>query len=208
MKKDWRKVSKNLKNLYSHPDHYVTHVKRVYKNAFMIAKTVNCDQDVVEAAALLHDIARDEEYDGQIKDHAKEGAKKAETLLQETDFPREKIPLVVYAIASHCFKNRIKPKTIEAKILQDADRLDALGAIIITRMLRHDFNKPIYDPKIKPQKEYTGPSTTVINHFIEKISKITPDSFHTKTAQKIAKHRYQFVVSFFKELVDELEGKR
>lgn len=207
-KKNWRKVLKNLKKLYTHSSHDISHIKRVYKNALVIAKSVNCDQDVVESAALLHDIARGEEYDKKINDHATEGARKAEKILEKTNFPKEKIPAVIYAITVHCFRKRVEPKTIEAKILQDADRLDALGAIIVTRMLRHDLSQPIYDSKIKPKKKYTGPSTTVINHFIEKISKITPDSFHTKTARKIAKHRYKFVVSFSKELVDELEERR
>jgi uncharacterized protein len=208
MNKNWKEFLKNLKNLYTHPGHDITHIKRVYKNALMIAKSVKCDIDIVKAAALLHDVSRGEEWDGKIKDHASEGAKRAKKILEKTNFPKEKISAVCYAIKVHRFRKGIKARTIEAKILQDADRLDALGAIIVTRMLRHNLRRPIYDPKIKPREKYIGPSTTVYNHFIEKISKITPESFHTKTAQKIAEHRYEFVVSFFKELVEEFEGRR
>jgi len=189
--------------------HGFDHVERVLKMAKLICGKESGDMEVVEAAALLHDIARALENDKNNLDHGEEGAKMAEKYLNKISFPKLKIKNVVHCIAVHRFSRGKKAETKEAKIIQDADRLDALGAIIIARVLAYNglHKIPIYDPDIKPLKEYKGNHTTAINHFYEKILKITPSSFHTKTAQKIARKRYDFVVSFLKQFQKEWQGK-
>lgn len=189
--------------------HGFDHVERVLGMARLICKKEGGDIEIVEAAALLHDIARALETDKNNLDHGAEGARMAEKYLNGINFPKLKIKNVVHCIAVHRFSRGKKAETKEAKIIQDADRLDALGAIIIARVLAYNglHKIPIYDPSIKPLKEYRGDHTTAINHFYEKILKITPSSFHTKTAQKIAGKRYIFVVNFLKQFKKEWEGK-
>jgi len=189
--------------------HDFDHAERVLRVAKLICKNEGGDIKVVEAAALLHDVARALENDKNNLDHGEEGAKIAEKYLNGIDFPKSKIKNVVHCIAVHRFSRGRKAETKEAKIIQDADRLDALGAIAVARIMAYNgFHKiPIYDPAIKPLKEYRGVHTTAINHFYEKILKITPASFHTKTAQKIAKRRYGFIEDFLKHFKKEWQGK-
>jgi uncharacterized protein len=169
------------------------------------------DTDVIRASALLHDIARHKQDIGEVECHAAEGAKMAREILKEVGFPSEKIPKVVYAIALHRYSKGITPKTIEAKILQDADRLDALGAICIARVFSFGGKKdrPMYDPDItvESEGEYDGSvSSTSFNHFFTKILKITPESFKTEKAQEIARGRYQAIVDFTDRFKKEWNG--
>ncbi|MFH1894550.1 MAG: HD domain-containing protein [Patescibacteria group bacterium] len=189
--------------------HGFDHPERVLKMARLICEREGGDIETIEAAALLHDIARAKEDDGKCDCHAEEGAKMAENYLHKISFPRSKIKNVIHCVAVHRFSRGKKAETKEAKIIQDADRLDALGAIIIARVLAYNglHKFPIYDPDIKPVTKYKGRYTTAINHFYEKILKITPVSFHTKTAQRIAAKRYNFVVNFLKQFKKEWEGK-
>lgn len=192
--------------------HELSHTDRVYNMANLLLKYERADRDIVKAAALLHDIARMKEERGEIECHAEEGAKMAEKILNKSDFPRKKIEGVCYAIRVHRYKNGLEAKTKEAQILQDADRLDALGAICIARIFAYGGKKDrvIYEPSIKPRKVYSDSSveTTSFNHFYEKILKIKPETFNTKTARKIAQHRYKFVEGFVKEFLEECEGRK
>jgi uncharacterized protein len=186
--------------------HEFSHVERVYKLAVKIAKNEKADIDIVKAAALLHDIARIMEDSGKIKCHAEEGAKTAGKILEKTDFPKEKIKGVCEAIRLHRFSRGLKAETKEAMIIQDADRLDAIGAIAIARVFAHGgkMNRPIHLDTAKPKKYYDGSeSESSFVHFHEKILKINPELFNTKTGRKIAEHRYNFVKIFIKEFLDE-----
>ena len=182
--------------------HSFDHTERVFKLATIIAQAEGADLEVVQTAALLHDIARKKEACGEVECHAEHGAKESEKILQELGFDERKIPLVVECIAVHRHRKGLVPKTIEGKVLQDADRLDVLGAIGIARVFSYGGarNRPLYSP-LK-----MGLSSG-IGHFREKVIRIKPESFHTKTAQKIAKHRYEFTEQFVKEFLDEWEGK-
>ena len=146
--------------------HGFDHTKRVYDLAVEIAKTEKADLDVIQAAALLHDICRKNQEETGLC-HAEEGSKLAPKILNEINFPTEKIANVVHCIKVHRFSKRLNPETREAKILQDADRLDALGAIAISRIIEHNTvsKKPLYDPNINPDEIYTGKGKTAINHF-------------------------------------------
>lgn len=189
--------------------HGFDHPERVLRLARFICQKEGGDMEVVEAAALLHDIARTKENRIKNLDHAKEGVKIAKDYLEKNNFPKSKVKNVLHCIEVHRFSKGEKAKTKEAEIIQDADRLEALGAICIARVLAYNglHKIPMYDPSIKPLKKYGGEHTTAINHFYEKILKITPSSFHAKTAQKIAEKRYGFVVKFLKQFKKEWCGE-
>lgn len=189
--------------------HGFDHPNRVLRLAKFICKKEGGDAKIIETAALLHDIARNKEDNDKSLCHAEEGANMAKAYLNKINFPKSKIQNVIHCIETHRFSKGKKPKTEEAQIIQDADRLDALGAICIARVLTYNglHKIPMYNPNIKPLKKYKGQHTTAINHFYEKILKITPSSFYTKTAQKIARKRYDFIVTFLKQFKKEFEGK-
>lgn len=188
--------------------HEFSHTERVYNNALLISKDENADLDILKAAALLHDIAREKEDSGKCDCHAKEGSIMAEKILEEMNFPEDKISKVVYAIKIHRHSTGITPETIEAAILQDADRLDALGAITIGRMFSTGgkIGRPLHisNSEIKQEGSYTN---TTINGFYHKILKITPETFKTKKAKEIAKGRYKFVQAFLERFIKEWNGE-
>jgi len=188
--------------------HGFDHTDRVYKNALRISEGEKVDMDVVKAAVLLHDVARSLEEGTDIC-HAEEGSKMAEKILREMRFPEEKVAKVVHAIKVHRASKGLKAETREAEILQDADRLDALGAIILVRMLQASvtWKVPVYDPYIPIKKEYDGSKSSVINHIHEKIFKITPESFKTPKARKIAVGRYKIVKDFEEQFMKEWRGE-
>lgn len=203
-------LKKKIKPYFEkHGGHDFTHTERVYRNAIKISKEENVDLDVVKAAALLHDIARNMEDTGKIKCHAEEGAKIAKKILKEINFPKEKVEKVVHAIKVHRYSKNKKAEIKEGKIIQDADRLDALGAICIARVFRYGAKegRPIYDPKIPPKQKYEDNAETSINHFYEKIFKIKPETFKTKKAKSIAKKRYNFVKNFVYQFIKEWKGR-
>jgi len=196
--------------------HGFEHVDRVYKMAVKISEGEDVDMDVVRAAALLHDVARSKEDATIVVDsengnvcHAVEGAKMAVGILKDVGFPEDKIDKVVHSIEVHRFSKGLKAENREAEILQDADRLDALGATILVRMIEATtkWNVPVYDPDVPIKKVYDGTKSTVINHIYEKILKITPDSFKTAGARKIAEGRYDIVKDFAEQYVKEWEGR-
>jgi uncharacterized protein len=193
---------------FRHSHHDKSHVQRVYNLALRIAEGEKADLDIVKAAALLHDIARALEDEGKIKDHATESAKMAKKILEKVDFPRQKAVEVVHCIEAHRFRKGKRAETLEARILQDADRLDILGAIGIARVFARGGwgNMPIYDPSIPPKKRYDGRSLTSVNHLYEKILKVK-DTMNTKTAREIAEERQAFVREFLERLLREWKGE-
>lgn len=196
----------------SHSGHDFLHTLRVWQNAKKIAKTVKCDLFAVEAAALLHDIARHKEDTGDCECHAEEGAKMAKEILNELGIDSEKAWNIAHCIAVHRYSKGLKPGTIEAAILQDADRLDAIGAIAVARVFASGGKKGrmIYDLGKKPVKDYIGSkkkySETSVNHFYEKILKLKPSSFNTKTGKMLAKQKYEFTQKFVRQMEAEIKG--
>ncbi len=189
--------------------HGFDHTERVYRNALLISGEENVDLDIVQASVLLHDIARAKETDENGVCHSEEGAKMAKEILKEMNFPDEKIDKVLHCIKVHRFSKGLKAETREAEILQDADRLDALGAMVLVRMIQRSlkYNLPIYDPNIPIKEKYDGKGKTVINHIYEKILNIKPETFKTKKAQKIAKERYGVVKDFANSYLKEWKGE-
>jgi len=190
--------------------HGFDHTERVFNLATHLAKIEKADLETVQVSALLHDIARQREDNGEVSCHAEHGSKQAVKLLQEFGFPKEKIFVVEDAIYCHRYKKGLTPKTLEGKIVQDADRLEALGAIAIARIFARggETGLPLHDPlEDLPGKQYKK-AKGCLGHFEEKILKIKPEKFHTKTAQELARHRYEFTQNFTKEFLDEWQGKK
>jgi len=143
-----RKVESLLHN--QSPAHDFEHVQRVYRNAEMISKEEGADLDIVLPAAVLHDLVVYPKGSGKTKQSADESADIAKKILSEYKyFPTDKIEKVVYSIRIHSYSKKLIPSTLEGKILQDADRLDAIGAIGIARTFSvgGSENRSLYDPK-------------------------------------------------------------
>lgn len=206
-----KKIIQIAKSYFQNPvaGHDWFHVERVYKNAFKIGKNENADMDILEAAVFLHDIARKKEDMGKTECHAKEGAKMAKTILKSLDYREKDIEEISEAIKDHRYREQIKPKTQTGRILQDADRLDALGAVSIARIFSYggEHKRPIYDPKIPPKSYYDSNAATSLNHFFEKIFHLKPAGFHTKLGQEIAKERYTYIQNFVKRFLKEWSGE-
>lgn len=190
------------------------HSYRVWRLAQRIAKAEKgADGFTIELAALLHDIA-------DWKDHGGDesvGPKTAREILSKESVPSETIDHVANIIGTMSFKGAgvvSRMQTIEGRIVQDADRLDAIGAIGIARTFAYGGNKGklIYDPNHPPVKHGTKESylknnTTSINHFYEKLL-LLKGFLNTKTAKKMAIHRHRYMQEFLKEFYAEWEGKR
>jgi uncharacterized protein len=197
----------DVKEYYDAPGHTIGHVRRVTTNALKIAETEECDKEVVKAAALLHDIARGLDITNpQGPCHAEKGAEMAKEILKKHEYSEEQVKNIIHCIRVHRYSSGLKPETIEAGILQDADRLDALGAVIIARLFYHrgQTNGVIHDPSIPPQ-EYKGAvhTSTAINHFYEKLLKIKPETFNTKKGREMAENRYEFTKAFLEQFLKE-----
>jgi len=186
--------------------HAFNHTERVFNLAVTIAKAEKADLDIIKAAALLHDISRKKQQLKKCECHATDGALVAKRLLAKYKFPRTKIDAVCYSISIHRKSQMIKPNTLEAKILQDADRLDAIGAVNISRVILSsrgdEYKRPIY----AGDKHASG-DNSAINYMIHQIKTLKPEAFHTKTARKLAKKRYEFLKLYVKTFIDEWEGK-
>ena len=183
------------------------HALRVWKMAKKIAKKEGGNPFVIELAALLHDIS-DWKFSGSLK----AGSKEAKELLEKLGVDQKIIKEVCYIIENISFKGagvKDKMETLEGKIVQDADRLDVIGAIGIARVFAYGGFKgrEIYNPKIKPKlhksfKEYKRNKGSSINHFYEKLL-LLRDRLNTKTAKRIAKKRHQFMEKFLKQFFNE-----
>ena len=183
--------------------HSWDHIERVHNMGMRIPKNEKkVNRKVLDAALWLHDIAREKEFEKGVC-HATEGAKMVVPILNGLKFSGEEINLVSEAIEVHRFSKGKKAEFIEAKILQDADRLDALGAVAIARIFSYGgfTNRPIYDKNnLNSKNRKTG-----IGHFYNKQLKLKPNTFHTKIAREIAKKRYNFIKLFLKNFYEEIK---
>ncbi len=170
----------------NHTSHDDGHTERVTRTAVLIAQQEGADVQVVMKAAELHDIAR-----GQ-PDHALEGARLAKDLLRgyEDDFVEQ----VAHCIESHSFSSGIEPKTLEARVLSDADKLDALGAVGVARTF-------LYSGERGRTIEET------LNHFKEKLLHLK-DHMNTETGRKLAEERHRFLLKFYGAIKKELDINR
>lgn len=189
------------------------HIHRVRNNAKLIAATESADLFIVELAALLHDI-------GDHKFHGGDdtvGPRMAAEWLQQYNLPETLIGQVTTIIKEVSFKGAGTPSemsTIEGCIVQDADRLDAIGAIGIARTFAYGGhkNREMYNPEIKPEmhtsfETYKASTAPTINHFYEKLL-LLKDRMHTQTAKSIAAKRHQYMDDFLEQFFAEWDGKR
>ena len=187
--------------------HDFQHIKRVYKNAEVIGRREGADMKILLPAALLHDLVVYPKGSAKTSKSADDSADMAEKLLKSFRYPQDKIDKISYCIRTHSYSKRLVPATLEAKILQDADRLDALGAIGIARTFsvggseRRSFYNPD-DPFWKSSRELDDREWT-LDHFRTKLLKLK-DSMHTKTAKEMAQERARFMELFIKQLQKEL----
>ncbi|MFA6252136.1 MAG: HD domain-containing protein [Candidatus Paceibacterota bacterium] len=197
----------------SDSSHDWAHVERVYNSAVKIGKKEGAYLDVVKIAAYLHDIGRKEEIksNGKIC-HAERGVEIAEEILSQYNLDKEIIENIKHCILTHRNKNDHQPKTIEAKVLFDADKLDSIGAVGIARdfLFAGIYNAPLYTGREKEiAKEadkyaYTRDDTALLEYYY-KLSKIK-DKIITKTAKDFAKERHAYMEDFFERFNKEIKG--
>ena len=184
------------------------HIERVWKLSKKIAEKEGGNLEVIELSALLHDIADPKFHNGD----ETLALKISQNFLEEIHVNAELIEQVLFVIKNISFKNRAEaPENppLELQIVQDADRLDAIGAIGITRTFNFGGfkNNLMYHPEIKPnlgmnKEEYKKSNGTTINHFYEKLL-LLKDLMNTETAKKIASERHNFMLQFLDEFYKE-----
>lgn len=203
-------VKKELQQAESGHDWF--HIERVYRNALNIVEGEGeADLVVVKLIALLHDIADSKFHGGD----ETVGPTKARKLLEELSYDQDTIEHVVKGIENISFKGGNFNQVFRSKeldIVQDADRLDAIGAIGIARTFNYGGykNTLMYDPKIEPKigmskEEYKNNVGTTINHFYEKLLRLK-DLMNTDTGRQLAEGRHKFMESFLSQFYDECEG--
>lgn len=205
-------VKKELKNAEGGHDWF--HVERVFKNTILISKDEDVNVFVVSLSALLHDIADSKFYNGD----ESIGPKLALDFLESQGVTKEISTHVVHIINHISFKNSFNNKDLifnskELEVVQDADRLDAIGAIGIARCFNYGGfkNRPLYDPEIEPnlnmsKEEYKQSTAPTLNHFYEKLL-LLKDKMNTHSGKQIALERHQFMEKYLKQFYSEWNGK-
>ena len=193
-------------------DHDWFHTQRVYRNALLIAENEICNLEIVKLGALLHDIADSKFHDGD----ETVGPKIARAFLEKEKVNEETINHVLNIIENISFKGgnfgqQFTSKELE--IIQDADRLDALGAIGIARTFNYGGfkNRPIYNPDIAPnlkmsKEEYKKNDAPTLNHFYEKLL-LLKDKMNTPIGKKLAEERHDYMVRFLSQFYAEWDGQ-
>jgi uncharacterized protein len=188
------------------PAHDFNHIMRVYKNAQKLCKKEKGNEKLILSAALLHDIISYPKSDKRSKLSSLKSAEEAKKILKKLDFTAEEIQIVLDAILHHSFSRGKIPKTLEGQILQDADRLDAIGAIGIARVFAvgGSEKRPFYnneDPFCK--KRTPDDQVWTVDHFYKKLLKLE-SLMNTKSAKIEAKKRTKVLKAFLSELKREL----
>lgn len=190
------------------------HIQRVLNNATLIAESEDVDLFIVQLGALLHDIADAKFYDGD----ESIGPKKARDFLKDQNVSEEIIIHVENIIKYISFKSSLSADTPftspELDVIQDADRLDAIGAIGIARCFNYGGfkNRVLYDPEISPnlnmtKEEYKKSASPTINHFYEKLL-LLKDKMNTDTGRRIAHNRHVYMEDFLAQFYDEWDGRK
>ena len=190
------------------------HIERVYKNTLLIAKNEPVDLIVVSLAALLHDIADPKFHNGD----ETVGPRVASEFLLKHNVDTKIIEHVTQIIENMSFKNSFDLNATfnskEMEVVQDADRLDAIGAIGIARCFNYGGfkDRPLYNPEIKPnlnmtKAEYKAAKSPTLNHFYEKLL-LLKDQMNTKTGKRIAQKRHEFMKLYLKQFYAEWDGRQ
>jgi uncharacterized protein len=188
------------------------HIQRVFKNTLLIAKDEKVDVLVVSLGALLHDIA-DAKFNGGDETI---GPKMAMEFLTSLEVDEKIVDHVVKIIENISYKSSLDSKKLftskELQVVQDADRLDAVGAIGIARAFNYGGykNRELYNPEIAPnlqmtKEEYKKSKAPTINHFYEKLL-LLKDKMNTDSGKKLAEKRHQFMLEYLKQFYEEWNG--
>ena len=189
--------------------HDYEHSIRVYNNSLLINKMVKGNEFIISLATLLHDVDDSKVFKTSNFENAR-------LIMNKYSVDRMIIEQVIEVISTVSFKggNNDIPKTIEGEVVQDADRLDAIGAIGIARAFTYGgyHKRKMYDPNIPPREkmtieEYRSNNGTTINHFYEKLIKLE-SSMNTTVGRKIASERTKFLKEYLERFIDEWNGKR
>ena len=204
-------VKEKLENAEGGHDWF--HIERVYKNAVLIAQGEGCDLTIVKLGALLHDIADSKFHNGD----ETVGPRTARTFLTSENVDEATIVHVINIIENISFKGGNFEKKFHSKeleIVQDADRLDAIGAIGIARCFNYGGfkNRALYNPAIAPKlnmskEEYKNSDSPTLNHFYEKLL-LLKDKMNTETGKKIALERHKYMENFLSQFYAEWEGEK
>lgn len=204
-------VKEKLENAEGGHDWF--HIERVYKNTLLIAKNEACDTAIVQLGALLHDIADSKFHNGD----ETVGPRVAREFLESENVDEEIIEHVVNIIENISYKGgnfEKKFTSIELNVVQDADRLDAIGAIGIARTFNYGGfkNRTLYDPEIAPnssmtKEEYKNNDSPTLNHFYEKLL-LLKDKMNTATGKQIAQERHRYMEGFLAQFYAEWEGEK
>lgn len=197
----------------SDPVHGFDHIERVYGMAQRLAVEEGCDLEIVEAAALLHDAEGSHPTDDSARrSHQNASAEFARQILLGEDWPEERIQAVVHCIRAHRFRDeQEQPQTPEARVLFDADKLDAIGAIGVARAIAFSLQagQPVY---CQPSKRFLqtgqlepGEAHTAYHEYLFKLSKLK-GRLYTTAARRIAEGRHQAMLLFFEELAAEMQA--
>jgi uncharacterized protein len=184
------------------------HIDRVRNMALLIQENEGGDKEIVEIAALLHDISDHKLNGGVLNDNGRA----SKEILESIDYPSERMEKVIAIVDAVSFKGAGLEDTdgsIELSIVRDADRLDAIGAIGIARAFAYGGhkNRPIYEPSISSEfhekfESYANSKSHTINHFHEKLL-LLKNRLRTPTARKIGEHRHKFMEEFLKEFLND-----
>ncbi|RKS15814.1 HD domain-containing protein [Flavobacterium sp. 120] len=204
-------VKEKLENAEGGHDWF--HIERVFKNAVLISKNEVCDATVVKLGSLLHDVADSKFHDGD----ETVGPRIAREFLESENVDEEIITHVVNIIENISYKGgnfEKKFSSIELDVVQDADRLDAIGAIGIARTFNYGGfkNRALYDPKIVPnssmtKEEYKKNDSPTLNHFYEKLL-LLKDKMNTEAGKQIAQERHRYMEGFLAQFYAEWEGEK
>ncbi len=189
------------------PAHDFHHIMRVYKNAKRIGRREGTNMDILLPAVLLHDLVVYPKGSAKSSKSSDESADLAQNILRSCGYPQDQINQICYCIRAHSYSKRVVPASLEGRILQDADRLDALGAIGIARTFSvgGSENRTFYnanDPFCRSDRELDDMQWT-FDHFQAKLLKLQY-FMHTKTAKKLAKERTRFMRLFIRQLQKEI----
>lgn len=215
-------VKQTLKDAEGGHDYF--HTERVYKNALLLSRGEHVDEFIVALGALLHDIADAKFYPDTSGGDETVGPRKARTFLESQSVDEAVISHVENIIRNISYKSGLRDdsaqspdqkfRSKELDVIQDADRLDAIGAIGIARCFNYGGfkNRKLYDPEIAPnlnmsKSEYKKSTAPTINHFYEKLL-LLKDSMNTKTGLEIAKARHEYMEGFLEQFYDEWHGKK
>ncbi|HWQ19262.1 MAG TPA: HD domain-containing protein [Methanotrichaceae archaeon] len=191
------------------PAHDFSHIMRVYNNCQFIGEREGADMQVLLMAALLHDIGSERKSSEHPEESNAIRLGMAEDFLKNKGIPEKMMSEILYAVDVHRFSKGIMPTTLEAKVLQDADRLDAIGAIGIARAFSVGgaLGRGLYDPE-GPFCRSRSPDDKIwtLDHFFTKLLKLEP-GMHTETARAMAMRRHAFLKEYLQELENEIRDE-